>query len=91
MSVQKLIDDIEAKFYSPPFPQALVGFDLESWEQIKSAIAERDELLKALEFIARNKPLLMTDQNQCEVLCYPLEINPSAIATQAIFKAKGGA
>jgi hypothetical protein len=54
-------------------------------------LAERDELLKALEFIARNKPLLMTDQNQCEVLCYPLEINPSAIATQAIFKAKGGA
>lgn len=52
---------------------------------------QRDQLLAALEQITRNKPRLMHDENQCEVLVFSRRANPVEIARQAIEAVKGGA
>lgn len=50
-------------------------------------VAQRDELLAALERIAATKPVMMHDENQQELLCYSPADNPVTLARIAIAKA----
>lgn len=52
---------------------------------------QRDQLLAAMEQIASNRPRLMHDESQCEVLVFSRRTNPAEIARQAIDAVKGGA
>lgn len=52
---------------------------------------QRDQLLAAMEQIARNRPRLMHDERQHEVLVFSRRDNPAEIARQAIDAVKGGA
>ena len=52
---------------------------------------QRDQLLAALDEIARNKPRLMHDERQHEVLVFSRRDNPAEMARKAIEALKGGA
>jgi hypothetical protein len=91
---QTLINDaMEAGFYASNtggigFAGYEIGEQLAIFSQLRQARSADAELVEALERIANEMPLLMTDDRQQEVLVYSPSFNPATIARAALAKHK---
>jgi hypothetical protein len=85
MNIKELIAEIDSQFCSPPFPQALVSFDLETWEQIKAALALPKPDADCNQCVNRGTVYGLTQESHCEHCVWEKES-----WRKDLFKAKGG-